>query len=145
MMRQGKLSPVTIAAGDYERLTGLVTVGANDPGDRPAAAMLAGELMRATIVTDHAIPRTVATMHSRVEFRDDVTLDVCCATLVYPGEADEKPDRISVLSPIGAALIGLREGQSIAWRTPKGWRSLTLLQVFYQPYGQFVVPWRDRT
>jgi len=143
MIKQENLPPVTISAGDYDRLAWTATSGMDDPRDRQAAAMLANELMRATVVTERAIPRSVATMHSRLEFRDDVTWDTRCATLVYPDEADGEPDRISVLTPIGAALIGLREEQSITWRTSKGWRSLTLLRVLYQPHGQFIEPWRE--
>jgi len=143
MIKQEILPPVTISTGDYDRLAFLATFGLNFQQDRPAAAMLANELIRATVVTPRTIPPTVATMHSRLEFRDDVTWDVRCATLVYPDENEGGADRVSVLSPEGAALIGLDEGQSITWRTPKGWRSLTLLRVLYQPHGRFVEPWRE--
>jgi regulator of nucleoside diphosphate kinase len=143
MIKQENFPPVTISAGDYDRLAFLASFGLNFQQDRPAAAMLANELIRATVVTPRTIPPTVATMHSRLEFRDDVTWDVRCATLVYPDEDEGGADRVSVLSPEGAALIGLDEGQSITWRTPKGWRSLTLLRVLYQPHGRFVEPWRE--
>jgi regulator of nucleoside diphosphate kinase len=143
MIKQEILPPVTISAGDYDRLAFLASFGLNSQQDRSAAAMLANELIRATILTPRAIPSSVATMHSRLEFRDDVTWDVRRATLVYPDEDDGEADSISVLSSEGAALIGLREGQSITWRTPKGWRSLTLLRVLYQPHGRFVEPWRE--
>jgi regulator of nucleoside diphosphate kinase len=143
MIKQETLPPVTISTGDYDRLAFLASFGLNFQQDRPAAAMLADELIRATVVTPRGIPPSVATMHSRLEFRDDVTWDVRCATLVYPDEDDGAADCVSVLSPEGAALIGLGEGQSITWRTPKGWRSLTLLRVFHQPHGRFVEPWRE--
>jgi regulator of nucleoside diphosphate kinase len=89
------------------------------------------------------MPPFVATMHSRLEFRDDVTWSARRATLVFPDEDDGATDRVSVLSPEGAALIGLSEGQSITWRTPKRWRSLTLLRVLHQPQGRSVEPWRE--
>jgi regulator of nucleoside diphosphate kinase len=143
MIEQEILPPVTISTGDYDRLAFLASFGLNSRRDRPAAAMLADELIRATVLTPRALPPSVATMHSRLEFRDDVTGDVRCATLVYPNEDDGNAGCISVLTPEGAALIGLREGQSITWRTPKGWRSLTLLHVLYQPHGRFVEPWRE--
>jgi regulator of nucleoside diphosphate kinase len=143
MIKQESLPPVTILTGDYDRLAFLASFGLNFQQDRPAPAMLANELLRATVVTPCAVPPFVATMHSRLEFRDDATWDVRCATLVYPEEDDGEADRVSVLSPEGAALIGLSEGQSITWRTPKGWRSLTLLRVLYQPHGRFVEPWRE--
>ena len=105
--------------------------------------MLADELIRATVLTPRALPPSVATLHSRLEYRDDTTRDIRGATLVYPDEDNGDAVRVSVLSPEGAALIGLSAGQSITWRTPKGWRSLTLLRVLYQPHGRFVEPWRE--
>ncbi len=143
MMKQEILPPVTISTGDYDHLVWVATVGSQSPYDHPTAAMLARELRRATVLTPRAIPPSVATMHARLEYRDDVTRDIRRATLVYPGETGGATDRISVLSPEGAALVGLSEGQSITWRTPKGWRSLTLLRVLHQPHGRFVEPWRE--
>lgn len=142
MIKQEILPPVTISTDDYDRLAFLASFGFNFQQDRPAAAILANQLIRATVVMPRSIPPTVATMHSRLEFRDDVTWDVRCATLIYPDEDEGGADRVSVLSPEGAALIGLDEGQSITWRTPKGWRSLALLRVLCQPHGRFVEPWR---
>lgn len=143
MIKQETLPPVTISTGDYDRLAFLASFGLNFQQDRPAATMLANELIRATVVTPRALPPSVATMHSRLEFRDDVTWDVRCVTLVYPDEDAGEADQVSVLSPEGAALIGLSKGRSITWRTSKGWRSLTLLRVLYQPHGRFVEPWRE--
>jgi regulator of nucleoside diphosphate kinase len=143
MMKQEILPPVTISTGDYDRLAFLASFGLNFQQDRPAAAMLANELLRSTVVAPCAIPPFVATMHSRLEFRDDASCDVRCATLVYPEDDDGEADRVSALSPEGAALIGLSEGQSIRWRIPNGWRSLTLLRVLHQPRGRLVEPWRE--
>ncbi|SCY58024.1 GreA/GreB family elongation factor [Microvirga guangxiensis] len=143
MIKQEGLPPVTISTGDYDRLAFVASFGLSFQQGHPAAAMLANELIRATVVTPRVIPPSVATMHSRLEFRDDVTWNVRCVTLVYPDEDDGEADRMSVLSPEGAALIGLSEGRSITWRTPKGWRSLTLLRVLYQPHGRFVEPWKE--
>jgi regulator of nucleoside diphosphate kinase len=69
-------------------------------------------------------------MNSEVEFRDDATGKVQKMTLVYPGEADISERRISVLTPVGTALIGLPAGQSITWEAPNGdLRRLTVLSV----------------
>jgi regulator of nucleoside diphosphate kinase len=140
MIKQEILPPLTISTGDYDRLAFLASFGLNSQQNRSAASMLANELIRATILAPRAIPPSVATMHARLEFRDNVTWDARRATLVYPDEDDAEADSISVLSSEGAALIGLCEGQSITWRTSKGWRSLTLLRVLYQPHGRFVAP-----
>ncbi len=143
MIKQEKLPPVTISVGDYDRLAFLASFGLSNRQDRPAATMLANELVRATVLTPRAIPPFVATMHSRLEFRDDVTWNVRRVTLVYPDEDDGQESSVSVLSPEGAALIGLSEGQQITWQAPEGWRSLTLLRVLDQPHGRFVEPWRQ--
>lgn len=72
-------------------------------------------------------------MGADVTFRDDVTGKTRRVTLVYPHEADIDANKISVLTPIGAALIGLSVSQSIEWQTQTGhWRSLTVLDV-HQP------------
>ncbi len=138
MFEQESLPPVTISAGDYDHLALAATIGMRRRQDRPAAVMLADELMRATVLMPRDVPRSVATMHSRIEFREDATWEIRCATLVYPGEDDGKRDRLSVLSAEGAALIGLDEGQAITWRTSKGRRSLTLLRVISQPHGDLL-------
>ncbi|MBB3019166.1 regulator of nucleoside diphosphate kinase [Microvirga lupini] len=143
MIEQEHFPPVTISTGDYDRLTFIASFGLNFRQDRPTAAMLANELLRATVVTPRAIPPSVVMMHSRIEFRNNITWEVRSATLVYPDEADNQVDKVSVLSPEGAALIGLSEGQSITWRAPEEWHSLTLLRVLYQPHGRFVEPWRE--
>jgi len=69
-------------------------------------------------------------MGSVVEYRDDVTDRVRTVTLVYPDQADMAEGKVSVLSPVGAALVGLSVNQSIEFQTPAdGWRSLTVLRV----------------
>jgi regulator of nucleoside diphosphate kinase len=69
-------------------------------------------------------------MGCEVEFRDDTTGKVQTVTLVYPEDADISQGKISVLTPIGAALIGVRVGHSITWETRTGeMRRLTVLQV----------------
>lgn len=77
--------------------------------------MLLSEIARAAIHKAARIPRDVVTMHSTVEFVDEGTNVTHIAQLVYPKDADIAASRISILTPVGAGLIGLREGQSILW------------------------------
>jgi len=92
------------------------------------------ELSRADVIASEQIPRHVATMNSRVRYRDNEAGAVLTASLVYPGEEDSLLGRVSVLSPTGAALLGLSEGQDIEWTTIDGRRrKLTLLAVLFQP------------
>ena len=100
-----------------------------------APDLLAAELGRAEVVSPEALPWNVVTMHSRAEYRDDVTDEVGRLTLVYPDEEQWDETCVSVLSPLGAAVLGLSEGQSIRWRTPSGGiRGVTILHVVFQPY-----------
>jgi regulator of nucleoside diphosphate kinase len=96
--------------------------------------MLADELSRAMIAAPGAIRPDIVTMHSEAEYQDEVTGDVRRATLVYPGEEDLDAGRISVLTPVGAALIGLSEGQSMEWLgLTGGRRKVTVRRVRFQP------------
>jgi regulator of nucleoside diphosphate kinase len=122
------MPPILIARPEHERLSKLA---AGVMGRLPhVGQFLMEELDRAEIVERGAIPSTVATMNARVEFRDDETGRSRSVLLVYPGEQDIDAGRISILTPVGAALIGLSEGQSIAWEAPDGaWRRLTVTRV----------------
>jgi regulator of nucleoside diphosphate kinase len=78
----------------------------------PSAKFLASELGRARVVAPANLPPNVVSMHSVFDFRDGITEQIRRGMLVYPGEEDVGAERISVLSPLGAALIGLAEGRS---------------------------------
>jgi regulator of nucleoside diphosphate kinase len=94
------------------------------------ADYLAHEIERARIVESENASEDLVMMGSSVEFRDDVTGQVRRVVLVYPDNADVSAGRISVLTPVGAALIGLSKNQSIDWETPaRERRSLTVLSV----------------
>lgn len=99
-----------------------------------AAALLARELKRSIVMDDNQIPPNVATMRSRVEFRIEGTGLIQIATLVYPGEGHMYEDAISVLTPLGSAILGLSEGQSISCAGPDGTSvEVTMLRVLHQP------------
>jgi regulator of nucleoside diphosphate kinase len=94
------------------------------------AASLVDELDRAHVLAKGRRPIDVVCMGSEVEFRDDTTGRIQKVSLVYPGEADIEQGKISVLTPIGTALIGLAVGQSINWETRNGdLKRLTVLKV----------------
>lgn len=103
---------------------------------RDAVAMdaLEEELGRARVVESKDIPADVVTMNSRVQFEDVKSGERLEATLVYPNNADVGANRISVLAPVGSALLGLAVGQSIVWPLPGGGdRHLRVIGVTYQP------------
>jgi len=128
------LSPsITLAKSDPQKLSYLALAGpgSNDP---EAADDLLHEIDRASIVDDASLPVDVVRMGSLVRFRTG--RDERTVLLVYPADADIASARISVLTPIGAALIGLRVGQSISFRTRDGRpQMLTVLRVLPPPPG----------
>ncbi|WAS99292.1 nucleoside diphosphate kinase regulator [Nannocystis punicea] len=122
--------PITISRLDLGRLKRLLTA----PGvrDTDAADALDDELERAAVVDPDALPPTVVSMNSRVRLRERRSARELELTLVYPG--DVGPDRVSVLAPVGSALLGLSVGQDIEWPLPGGRvAELTVLEILYQP------------
>jgi regulator of nucleoside diphosphate kinase len=119
---------IVLSAEDYERLSALAAAASNRMPD--LAADLAEEIGRAHVLARGRLPAHTVCMHSEVEFRDDTTGKIQTVTLVYPGEADISQHKVSVLTPVGTALIGIRSGHSITWETPTGQvRQLTVLSV----------------
>ena len=109
--------PITIGDIDHEKLTRLAASA--PPSLADAAEELLAELDRAILKPERAVPAAVVRMGSTVTYRptDGASRTV---QLVYPAEADIAQGRISVLTPIGAALIGLAEGRSIGWHDRSG-------------------------
>jgi regulator of nucleoside diphosphate kinase len=91
------------------------------------------ELGRAEVVPPNRVPRSVVTMNSTVTLRDLDTNERETYTLVYPEHADIANDRLSVLAPVGTAILGQRVGDEVAWRVPAGWRRLRVQRVLFQP------------
>jgi len=121
-------SRITLSADDHERLSALANGARNSHPD--LSAELAVELGRAHVLARGKHPQGIVQLNSEVEFRDDTTGKVRRMTLVYPGEANISEGRISVLTPVGTALIGLLVGQPITWEAPNGdLRQLTVLSV----------------
>jgi regulator of nucleoside diphosphate kinase len=123
---------IILTLPDSERLAALAE---QQRGRQPDIAdMLEAELARASIVAPDEVPADVVTMRSHVTFGYAHSRRSHWLTLVYPGEADLDMAKVSVATPVGAALIGLREGQSIGWTTASGAeRRITLHKVAYQP------------
>lgn len=95
---------------------------------------LRDELARAEVREPRDMPADAITMNSTARFLDETTGAEREITLVYPRDADGSPERVSVLAPVGSALLGLRAGQSIEWPVPGGQRTrLRVLEVRYQP------------
>jgi regulator of nucleoside diphosphate kinase len=132
---------ITITADDFERLQALIAskivrvVSASDHLDA-----LQAELNRAQVVSDRSVAKDVVTMDSVVMLRDLDTNKTETYTLVYPDRADIANHQLSVLAPIGTAILGYRVGDELRWRVPEGWRRLRVEQVLYQPEREATQP-----
>jgi regulator of nucleoside diphosphate kinase len=125
----GELPQIYLTQADMDRLLQLVDAY---PGKR--FEQLERELLRAHVVKRTEMPADIVTMNSRVVFEDEGSGERREVTLVYPGSADIDTGRISVLTPVGTALLGLRVGQSIDWELPGGGRRrYRVAAVPYQP------------
>lgn len=121
---------IIVTTTDFERLEALID---SLPTDSAAASGLLEELQRAEVVEPQEVPRSVVTMNSTVRFTIGLRQEEFCRTLVYPREVKDS-STISVLSPVGSALIGLSVGSCIEWPGPTG-EPLTvqIVDVVHQP------------
>ena len=94
---------------------------------------LDAELSRGKVVAPTEVPPDVVTMNSKVRLVDLDTHEEMVYTLVFPQEADRTQSKISVLAPIGTAMLGYRVGDTFTWQVPDGIRRLQVKQVVYQP------------
>ena len=123
------LPQIYLTQNDMDHLLKLVEA---QPGKR--FEKLESELVRANVVSREKIPEDVVTMNSRVIFENETTRERREITLVYPGSADIDAGKISVLVPVGTALLGLRVGQSIDWELPGGEKQrYRIVEVPFQP------------
>jgi len=94
---------------------------------------LEAELNRAVIVDSDKIPPDIVTMNSKVYLRDMDTGEDEFYQLVYPEDADVEQSKISILAPIGTAILGYKVGDIIEWNVPAGLRKLKIKKIVYQP------------
>ena len=127
------LPAIYVTTHDYERLTGLVDFYASR---RHAVLVdfLTEELERAELIAPAELEPGVVTMNSCGRIVDHDTGEIRTVTLVYPGEEDSLLGKVSILTPMGTALLGLREGVRMDWRTLDGRiKSISVLEVKDQP------------
>ncbi len=128
------LRKVFITATDRQRLSDMVeTALAGKNRDTLFLKELAHELATAETIDSKAVPANVVTMNSRVVVRDVETGEISEYTLVFPEKADVSQGRLSVVSPIGTAILGYAKGDTITWQTPGGPRQIRIEEIPYQP------------
>ena len=125
---------IYITEHDMERLRELLEVAkhANYEG-RDDLRNLEAELDRSQRVAPEDVPPDVITMNSTTHLTDLDTGEDMIYTLVFPDDADMDADKISVLAPIGTAMLGYKVGDTFEWKVPDGLRRLHVKEVLYQP------------
>ena len=127
--------PITVTETDYERIDALLDqAGDSVPGIRELRA----ELGRAHVVTSDQISDDVVTMNSTIAFENVNSGKHFELALVYPKDMDANPGKVSILAPVGSALLGLAVGQTIQWPMPGGnTLDLRVLEVRDQPEARY--------
>ncbi len=124
--------PIMLAEDEADALADLALRSMNTSS--MGAKLLLEEVDRANSLPASQLPSDVVTMNSRVTFEDEATGETHSVELVYPKDADMEAHKLSVLSPMGAGLIGMKQGGSIDWPTRQGvLRRLKIVEVVQPP------------
>lgn len=127
-----ELPPITVSSLDLDRLYSLLDK--LPPDNFASAVALENELVRANIREPDEIPPDVVTMRSMVRFVISPGGKEFELVLCYPDEIDDNPNKVSILAPIGSAILGLSIGQEIEWPAPGGGHvSVRIIAVTWQP------------
>jgi regulator of nucleoside diphosphate kinase len=126
---------IYISEFDIKRLKGLIKF-AEEQWDKRVVQYLEeldGELDRAEIVKPEEIPTDVITMNSTFRLSDLDSGEEVVYTLVFPAKADSTNGKISILAPVGTAVLGYRVGDTVEWKVPAGLKRLRVEEIVYQP------------
>jgi len=123
-------SPVILLKNDYDILNGYVkNLQGMQVNEKENFAKLYDELKKAKVVTSEDFPDDVVRLDSSVVIRDMKTKRDMTLTIVLPQKADIKQKKVSVLAPVGTALIGFRKGQIVSWEVPSGKKDFKIMEV----------------
>jgi regulator of nucleoside diphosphate kinase len=128
------MKSIVITQTDYERLKGVLqTYGGTSPNEKKSINSLQKDLERAKKVASEKIAAEVVTMNSKIRVRNVSTNKTIDMTLVYPKDANLKEQKVSILAPVGAAVLGYSIGDTITWQMPTGTSELKIEAIYYQP------------
>ena len=128
---------IIMTAADHAELSSVVTLAGKVSGlAKFEMRLLENELKRAQIVATDDLPQDVITMNSRAELLDLETKERMQFTLVLPRDANIDDGKISVLAPLGTAMLGYRVGDEFQWHVPYGIRRLRVINVYFQPEAE---------
>ncbi|HVV06004.1 MAG TPA: GreA/GreB family elongation factor [Puia sp.] len=122
--------PIILREDDYQLLLSFLNDGRYASKEDARNALDLGlEIRKATLVTKDQFPRDVVRLNSKIRIMQSDRNALLDLTLVTPDKADIKERKISVLAPIGTALLGLKKGTTIIWEVPAGKKELTVVEV----------------
>lgn len=125
---------IQVTSFDMDRLFAMIEqLRKNGFPEQENLTRLENELARSEEVAPDQVAEGVVTMNSRVLLRDEANGQEMQCTLVFPVDADASTNRISVVAPLGTAILGYRVGDVIDWNMPGGVRQYKILKVDYQP------------
>jgi regulator of nucleoside diphosphate kinase len=134
MKKKQRTQSIYVTEPEYNRLRALIETTRERQGvDWEYLSKLEAELDRAEIVDAKEIPADVITMRSKVRLKDLVSGEANTYSLVFPTEANFSEGKISILAPIGTAILGYKRGDTIEWPVPAGVRRLKVDEILYQP------------
>lgn len=129
-----KQNNIVITGPDMEKLRHLLdSLRASANQEQQHFVILEEELDRARMMPPFEVPPDVVTMNSKVRLTDLQTGKKLTYTLVFPGDANFEQGKISILAPIGTAILGYRTGDVIEWKVPAGMRRLRVEEILHQP------------
>lgn len=123
---------IIVNSRDFTKLTQIIN-DTHAHGGNQYLKNLAAELSNAILLDPENIPPDVITMNSKVEFTDVSESGKFVYAIVYPEDADTENGRLSVLAPIGTALLGYRAGDTVTWKVPAGIKKFQIEKILYQP------------
>jgi len=126
-------NPVYITEYDMQRLLKLLNGIQYCPQERAHLELLIEEMERAVVVPSEKVSENVVTLNTRMRVKDLDSSEESSIQLVFPNDEDFEHGKISILTPIGAALIGYSKGDMAEWKVPAGIRRLRIEEITYQP------------
>jgi len=124
---------ILMTINDYQRLTGLIGFASLKDRAPSAVSHLNKKFAAAKILEQDKISKNVVTMNSRVLLKEVSQGRQAEVTIAYPQDVDGRGGRVSVLSPIGTALLGRQVGDQVSWRVPGGVGHFEIIKIIYQP------------
>lgn len=122
---------IIVSSRDYTKLAGIIS-GKPGSGETEYKELFE-ELKNAVLVEPEKMPADVITMNSKVRFKDIEESEDYIFSLVYPEDADTSKGKLSILAPIGTALLGYRVGDKVKWKVPAGIKTFLVEEILYQP------------